>query len=53
MLLCFNGATLSCLLQITTYVMLINTTLVPAHDFAGSKSSVVKYTKQKDLETIF
>ena len=38
---------------ITTYVMLINTTLVPAHDFAGSKSSVVKYTKQKDLETIF
>ena len=38
---------------ITTYVVLIKTTLVPAHDFAGLKSSVVKYTKQKDLETIF
>ena len=35
---------------ITTYVMLINTTLVPAHDFAGSKSSVVKYTKTEGLK---
>ena len=47
-LLYFNGA-ISCLsVTITTYVTLISRTLVPVHDFAGVKSSVLKTVHKTD-----